>query len=375
MNVVIAPDSYKGSLSAVEVSETIKAAIETVIPTSKIVMKPMADGGEGTIEALLTATLGETIPIVCTGPLGDQIKTEYAILKDGTAVIEYAKIAGLMQVPTLQRNPDYTTSFGLGEVIKDALDRGSTSFIIGIGGSATNDAGLGMLLALGMKAWDTKGNNVGVFGTDIHRVAKLSYSNLDTRLNKADIKIACDVNNPLYGKAGASYIYGKQKGLTKKQIAGYDSAIKIFSQLIKEEIRQDYSQVPGAGAAGGVGFALLTTGSQLMSGAELLASEMHLAEAISQADLVITGEGQSDEQTLYGKAPSYVAKLSRKYDVPTMLISGSLKDRNRLNELFIASFSITNKPLSLEECMREAKSLLYEQTKQVMRLLHYFKEM
>ncbi len=369
MNIVIAPDSFKGSLTSNEVTNIMERSIKDQYPDFNVTKKPMADGGEGTIDSLLSATKGESVPITCTGPLGKDINTTYAIIDSKTAIIECANIAGLIQVPVDERNPDHTTTYGIGETIIDALDKGCTSFIIGLGGSATNDGGLGMLQALGMKAWDENDQKVDRFGKDLLHIQKVSFSELDPRLKDINIKVASDVDNPLCGKFGASAVYGPQKGATKEQVEQYDLALHRYSDLIESVVGQSVKKTPGAGAAGGLGFALLSIGAELVSGAKLIAEAMNMEDAIKDADLVITGEGQSDEQTLYGKAPGYIASLAKKHHVPVVLISGSLGNVDKLGELFAGCFSITNRPLTLEECMEQANILLYEQTKQVVQLI------
>ncbi|MBP1969243.1 glycerate kinase [Virgibacillus natechei] len=370
MNIVLAPDSYKGSLTSIQVSEIMKNAILEVNRNHHVIMKPMADGGEGTLQALLTSMDGENIPITCTGPLGKKISTNYAIVNSKTAIIEFATIAGLIQVPVDERNPDYTTSFGVGEVMIDALNKGCTSFVISLGGSATNDGGLGMLLALGMKAWDENREEIGAFGKDLKHVKKVSFTKLDARLAKSDIKVACDVSNPLCGEQGASEIFAPQKGATKKQVVEYDEALNHFGDLVEAALNKPMKEISGSGAAGGVGFALLAMEAHLVSGAQLLANAMNIEQAVKKADLVITGEGQSDEQTLFGKAPGYIASLAKKHSIPVILISGSLTgDLNKLRDQFSGCFSIINQPHSLEECMDQANIMLYEQTKQVIQLV------
>ncbi len=366
MNIILAPDSFKGSLTAMEVAKTMEKAILDLDRSHRVTLKPMADGGEGTSDALLASLSGKQITIDCTGPLGDKISTNYVMLDSKEAVIELANIAGLVQVPLEKRNPDVTTTYGVGEIILDALEKGSTSIILGIGGSATNDGGLGMLLALGMEAWDKEGSPVAGFGKDLHKINRISFKNLDKRMQNIDIKVACDVRNPLCGENGASVVYGPQKGANKQQVSIYDQSLNRYASLIEEIVGSPLKEEPGAGAAGGMGFALLAIGAQLVSGAELLASTMHLEEAIQHADLVITGEGQSDNQTLFGKAPGHVALLAKKHHVTAILLSGSLVgDLDALRERFSGCFSIINKPLTLEESMKEAKNLLYEQTKQI----------
>ncbi|TAA72999.1 glycerate kinase [Planococcus salinarum] len=370
MKIVIAPDSFKGSLSAAEAARAMARAILQVDGGNKVVLKPMADGGEGTMEALLTAQAGKRIPVTCTGPLGETIDTYYARIGTDTAIIENASIAGLVQVPEDSRNPDFTTTFGIGEVIKDALDQNCTTFIVGLGGSATNDGGLGMLMALGLEAWDEQGNKLGAYGSDLLKVDKISVEKLDSRLASVTIRVASDVNNPLCGPLGATYIYGPQKGIMGSQLGQYDKAMRRYGRLIEAELNRDFQDQQGAGAAGGLGFAFLAIGAELVSGAQLMASAIEVENEILDASLVLTGEGQSDEQTLYGKAPGHIAELAQKHNVPVILISGSLGgDMEKLQKKFTGCFSIVNKPMSLQECMTNADALLTEQTKQVFRVI------
>lgn len=368
MKIMVSPDSFKGSLDAIEVAKTMRKAILDVSPRHEVVMKPMADGGEGTIDALVASTVGERISVTCTGPLGKRIDSNYVIIHNQTAVIEVAKIAGLTQVPLALRNPEMTTSFGLGEVILDALDKQCTSFIIGLGGSATNDCGLGMLLALGMRAWDREDNEVHPYGESLFNIKQICFNEMDPRLAKSTFEVACDVDNPLCGKRGASEVFGPQKGATAEQVKKFDHAFAHFAnqvELIKGKSIQNYA---GAGAAGGLGFALLAIGGNLVSGARLIADAIEVEETIEWADLILTGEGQSDEQTLYGKAPGYIASLAKQYQVPIVLISGSLTgDLNQLNAQFSSCFSIVHKPLTLKECMDQTEELVYEQVKQIIR--------
>ncbi|GGF18037.1 glycerate 2-kinase [Halobacillus andaensis] len=370
MNVVFAPDSYKGSLSSIEVSTIMSKAFQSVEPEVTPIIKPMADGGEGTLEALTQATAHEKVTLSCTGPLGERSESWYISLGDSRAVIEGANIAGLPLVPHEKQNPDATTTYGLGEAIRHALDRGERDLIIAIGGSSTNDGGLGMLQALGMKAYTADGKEAGMFGKDLLTVKKVDFSGLDARLNEATIRIACDVDNPLTGPRGASYVYGPQKGASKQQTADYDQALEAYGQLVEKELDKELAEVPGAGAAGGLGFAFLAMGAHLQSGARLVAEAVDLEEAIKQADLVLTGEGQSDEQTVYGKAPGYVAELARLHEKPVILLSGSLgEDLDELNELFTGCFSILQRPSTLEECIQQAEHNLYQTARQIARLI------
>lgn len=371
MNIVLAPDSFKGSLTALQAAQSMRKAIKEMNDDCNIIMKPMADGGEGTLETLLASTQGQSIPISCTGALGETIETSYAITDEKTAIIEGASIAGLPQVPQQQRNPNHTTTFGIGEVMKDALDAGCTSFIIGIGGSATNDGGLGMLQALGMKAYDKTGKELGPFGKDLLSFHKADFRTIDSRLKKVTIDIASDVDNPLCGKQGATYVYGPQKGATEQQLAEYDKALCDYGTAIEKTLEKTFKQVPGAGAAGGLGFAFLMLNATLTPGASVAAEAIHLEKAIKEADVVFTGEGQTDEQTIeYGKTADFVARLAQNYNVPAILLSGSLQgDLDKVRERFAGCFSTITSALTLEECMENAEVLLYEQTKNVLHFI------
>lgn len=366
MKVVVAPDSYKGSLTALEVAEIMKEAILSVKPTSDVIVKPMADGGEGTLDSLLEGTESEEITIRCTGPLGEKIEATYGITKEQTAIIEIAKIAGLTLVPEKKRDPFHTTTYGIGEVMLDALNRNCTSFIIGLGGSATNDGGLGMLLALGMEAKDSEGKRVTMYGKDLFSIQSVDFSTIDPRLKKVKIIIASDVTNPLCGPNGASFIYGPQKGLAFARMEEMDRALDAYASVIEKEINRSLKRKNGAGAAGGLGFALLALGGEITSGAKLIAEQIQLEDALKHAHFVLTGEGKSDTQTLSGKAPAYVATLAEKHNVPVILISGSVVDPNsQLLDTFTGCFSIINEPMTLEVSMKRARELLSNKTKQI----------
>lgn len=376
MRIVIAPDSYKGSLSSTRVASTMKRGITAIFPHAEIILKPMADGGEGTVDSILSAVSGKKVNVTCKGPLGEPIHTTYAFVHDDTAVLECANIAGLTQVPLQLRNPENTTTYGLGEVMKHALDNGCTKFIVGLGGSATNDGGLGMLQALGMEAFTKSGEKVGILGRDLKTIEEVCFKNIDSRLKQVSIQVACDVDNPLYGERGASHVFGPQKGATPQQVLEFDLALQRYSSIIEAKLTEhkQLSLHSGAGAAGGLGFAFLLLGANLVSGAELLAKTMNVEDEIKKADLVITGEGQSDEQTLYGKAPGYIAKLAKKYQLPVLLISGSLSGNiDKLQELFDGCFSIINQPVNLQTCMDQAETFLFQQTKQIMHLYQSLK--
>ncbi|WP_377887539.1 glycerate kinase [Alkalihalobacillus sp. R86527] len=371
MNILIAPDSYKGSLTALEVGTTMKEAFEKEMPEATVDVIPMADGGEGTLRTLTFATNGKQIPIEVTGPLGTPITSEYGVLGDGkTVVIEVANIAGLPLVPTSKRDPLNTTSFGIGEAILQAIDDGFKDFIIGLGGSATNDGGLGMLQALGVTFHDSEGQAVSPYGSDVERVQKVDFTTIHPSVNECHFKIASDVDNPLCGELGASAIFGPQKGATEEKITTLDKALKHYADVIEDHLCESYQHKEGSGAAGGLGFAFLLLKGDLMSGSEIVAKTTGLIDKIRQADWVITGEGQSDYQTLYGKVPAFIAKSASENGVRTILLSGSLgKGYEQLYDYFTSCFSITAGPISLDDCIENAQTLLFNQTRNIARLL------
>lgn len=373
MNIVIAPDSFKGSLNARDVGTTMKKAFEDEWNGFNVRVIPMADGGEGTLETLVFSTNGKRIEVEATGPLGEKIKTEYGVFGDGgTVVIEAASVAGLPMVPKEKLNPMNTTSYGIGEVILHAVAKGYRKFIVGLGGSATNDGGLGMLQALGVTFVDDKKQIVEPFGHSVGKVRNVDFSTMNPLINDCHFQIAADVDNPLCGIRGASYVFGPQKGADQHMVEELDRALKAYGDIIEHTLQINIQHLEGAGAAGGLGFAFLLLNSQLKSGAQLIAESSGLYDVIQQADWVITGEGQSDYQTLYGKVPSYVAKLAKQYKVNTSLISGSLGEGyEQLYDSFISCHSITKGPISLDECMEKAGELLYYETKNVARLLRF----
>lgn len=374
MNILIAPDSFKGSLSADQVARTIQEALLEEWDHLSITTKPMADGGEGTIEAILAATKGKRIQLTTSGPLGNSIQTSYAILSSNTAIVETAMHAGLDQVPEHLRNPYKTTSYGVGEAILDAINKGCDKIIVALGGSATNDGGLGMLSALGMKAFDDKGNILKGFGQDLLYINRISFDELDERLSSIELHIACDVDNPLVGTHGASFVYGPQKGANYQQIETLDHRLAHFAKLVESQLHKEFQHIPGAGAAGGLGFAFLVLGGQLVPGAKLVANTIGLTSLIKEADIVFTGEGQSDFQTLYGKAPGYIANLGKQYNVPVILLSGSLGEGlEKLRTVFSGCFSIANRPMPLDACIKDTIPLLKEQTKQIFSLIQSIK--
>ena len=371
MNIVIAPDSYKGSLTSLEVGTAISEVFKEVIPEANLKVIPIADGGEGTLEALLFATGGQQIQIEVSGPLGDSILTEYGILGDNkTVVIEIAKIAGLTMIPQELRNPIHSTTFGIGEVILDGCKRGYRKFIVGLGGSATNDGGFGMLQALGVTFLNEQGNQINAIAANLTKVEKVDFSTINPLIKECHFEIACDVVNPLCGEQGASAVFGPQKGATEAVIKQLDEGLANYGRLIENTLHKKLQHIAGAGAAGGLGFAFLTINGELTSGSKLISEACGLENEICSADLVITGEGQSDYQTLFGKAPMFIANMAKKYEVPVILLSGSLGNGfEKLTDVFSACFSITNRPMTLENSLEEADKLLRHQARNIANLV------
>ncbi|TVY09413.1 glycerate kinase [Paenibacillus cremeus] len=375
MKFVIAPDSYKGSLSAVEVGETMARAVLAELPLAEVRVIPMADGGEGTVDALVGATHGSTVAVQAVGPMGEPVDTYFGVLPMGeghapVVVLEAANIFGLPMVAPEQRNPLYTTSRGMGDVIRAALDQGYRQFVIGLGGSSTNDGGLGMLSALGARFTDRDGTLAEGFGRELATLAKADLSGLDPRLGECRLTVACDVTNPLLGPQGASHIFGPQKGATPELVQHLDQALGAYADLVEGQLSLSLREHPGAGAAGGLGFALLALGAKLVPGAEVVEQMTGLKQQIAEADWVLTGEGRSDGQTLFGKLPFHVAQVAKEAGKGAILISGGLGDGSEaLNAHFAGCFSIVRGPASLQACMEEAEFNLFECTRSVVRLI------
>ena len=326
MKIVIAPDSYKESLSALDVATAIEQGFREIFPAADCIKLPMADGGEGTVEAMVAATRGRIVQVAVTGPLGTQVEGFYGLSGDEqSAFIEMAAASGLELVAPEQRNPLVTTSWGTGELIRHALDAGVKHIIIGIGGSATNDGGAGMVQALGAKLLDSEDNAIGQGGGALERLTRIDISELDRRLHDCRIEVACDVTNPLTGTEGASAIFGPQKGATPEMITRLDEALGHYAQLIKRDLDLDVLDLAGGGAAGGMGAALYAfCGAELRQGIEIVTDALDLDRYVADADLVITGEGRIDSQTVHGKVPVGVAKVAKRYHKPVIGIAGSL---------------------------------------------------
>lgn len=358
MKIVIAPDSYKESLSALDVANSIERGFREIFPVAEYVKVPMADGGEGTVEAMVAATGGRCLDVEVTGPLGEPVTAFYGLSGDeSSAIIEMAAASGLEMVPMAQRDPLLTTSWGTGELIRAALDRGAKHIIIGIGGSATNDGGAGMVQALGARLLDANGQQIAAGGGALDRLARIDLSEMDPRLKGCRIEVACDVSNPLVGPDGASAIFGPQKGADKAMIARLDAGLDHFADIIARDMGLEVRDLAGGGAAGGMGAGLYAfCGAELRRGIEIVTEALHLDTLVRDADLVITGEGRMDSQTIHGKVPSGVANVARRYDIPVVGIAGSMTaDVGVVYEHGIdAVFSVLYKICSLEDALNEA---------------------
>lgn len=326
MKIVIAPDSFKECLTAAQVATAIETGLKQVMPQATYLKVPVADGGEGTLQSLVDATHGQLIDTTVTGPMGQPVVACFGLLGDGeTAVIEMARASGIELVPIAQRNPLTATTRGTGELIKQALDHGVKRMIVAIGGSATNDGGAGMMQALGLQLLDHQGRALTTGGAALKDLAQIDLSTLDPRLSHVEFIAACDVNNPLTGPNGASAVFGPQKGATPEMVAQLDQALSHYAQIIRQDFAQEVETVPGAGAAGGMGAALLAfLHATLKPGIDLVMDAVGLAEKMADADLVITGEGRIDGQTAQGKTPIGVARIAKQFQLPVVALAGSV---------------------------------------------------
>lgn len=358
MKIVIAPDSYKESLSALEVANAIEQGFREIWPDADYVKLPVADGGEGTVEAMVAATAGRIVDVDVTGPLGESVTAFFGLSGDErTAFIEMAAASGLEQVPVALRDPLKTTSWGTGELIRHALDAGVDHIIIGLGGSATNDGGAGMVQALGAKLLDAQQNDIGQGGAALEALEQIDISQLDKRLAACRIEVACDVTNPLTGKEGASAVFGPQKGATAETIDRLDTALAHYAQMIARDLQVDVLELAGGGAAGGMGAALYAfCGAQLRQGIEIVTDALQLDECVADADLVVTGEGRIDSQTIHGKVPVGVAKVAKRYHKPVIGIAGSLTpDVGIVHEHGLdAVFSVIYTICTLDDALKNA---------------------
>lgn len=376
VKILIVPDKFKGSLSAFEVANNIEKGILKVLPEAFIEKIPIADGGEGTVKSLVDATGGNIIKVNVKDPLFRDIESFYGILGDGkTAVIEMAAASGLYLLKDYERNPMITTTYGTGQLIKDALDRGCRKFIIAIGGSATNDGGAGMAEALGVKFYDKYGREIGLGGGELSKINSIDVSNFDDRIAKCEFVAACDVENPLIGENGASRVYGPQKGATKEAVEILDKNLEYYGKFLEKYFNKKIIDVPGSGAAGGLGAGLIAfLNAQLKSGIEITIETLKIEEKIKEAEIVISGEGKIDFQTAFGKTISGIAKLCQKYNKPLIAIAGTVEEVDKLYDIGVSSaFSIIEKPMSLEDAMKDAPILLQKSAENIFRLIKSIK--
>lgn len=375
MNIVVAIDSFKGSLTSLEAGNAVRQGIIKAIPEANVTVRPIADGGEGTVDALIRGMQGNYETVLVTGPNGKAMFCQYGVIpQEGIAVVEMAEAAGLPLLRKEERNPLYTTTYGVGEMIKDAIQKGYRRFIVGIGGSATNDVGIGLLQALGYQFKNAEGNEVPFGAVGVRDIVDVQVDKVIPELKECFFRVACDVNNPLCGEAGCSYVYARQKGAKEESIPEMDRWIKAFSDLMREKQISDLEQMPGAGAAGGLGYAFASfTNAKLESGIDIVLEETKLEEYIKEADLVITGEGRLDGQTVMGKVPLGVAKIAQKYGKKVIAFAGSVsEDASACNEHGIdAFFPILREVKTLDEVMEPecAKKNLSATVEQVMRLI------
>lgn len=374
MKIVIAIDSLKGSLSSMEAGHAIEQGIRNVLPETKVLVKPLADGGEGTTEALVEGLGGDMVQVQVHGPLETPVNAAYGVIRESnTAIMEMAAAAGIILVGKDKRPLDATT-YGVGEMIRDAITRGCREFIIGIGGSATNDGGIGMLTALGYEFLDAEGKPAGIGAGALYKVAKICDDKVMPELKDCHFRIACDVTNPLCGENGSTYIYGPQKGVTVELRDELDHAMDAYAQVVKAYNGTDYAKTPGAGAAGGLGFAFLSfLSGELLPGIELVLNAVEMDKAMEGADLVFTGEGRLDYQTAMGKAPVGIAKMAKKHGAKVIALAGAvIEGAQECNEQGIdAYFPILRQVVTLDEAMdpATARKNMVETTEQVMRLV------
>ncbi len=373
MKIVIAPQSFKGSLSAREVAQAIAKGIKRVVPDAETIMVPMADGGEGTVEALVYATHGQIMATEVTGPFGEKVIAKWGILGDRVSgVVEMAAASGITLVLPDKLNPLVATTYGTGELITATLDAGCRSLIIGIGGSATNDGGAGLAQVLGVKLLDEKGKELPWGGAALARLSRIDISGLDRRLAECQVTMACDVTNPLCGEKGASRVYGPQKGATEEMCQQLDEALRNYAEVIKRDLGIDVMEIPGAGAAGGLGAGLVAfLGAKPMSGIEMVSEAVGLTNYLKEVSLVFTGEGRMDSQTLFGKTVAGVTAKAKAFRIPVIAIVGELAgDYKEIHQHGIdAVVSIAPGPISLKKSLANAERLIADATERALRLI------
>lgn len=372
---VVAPDSFKESMTAKEVCDAMEKGIKKADSTAEVIKVPMADGGEGTVDSLVDATNGQRVIVEVTGPLGNKISAYYGILGNGTtAVIEMAKASGLEIVEKKKRNPMITTTFGTGELIRDALDHNVKEIIIGLGGSSTNDGGSGMAQALGAKLLDQNNYQISFGGGNLDKLDKIDISNLDSRLQDVKIILASDVTNPLIGKDGASRVFGPQKGATPEMVEKLENNLQHYAKIIKRDLNKNVASVSGAGAAGGLGAGLMAfTTCKMRQGVDIAIEVTKLEEKVKSADYVFTGEGGTDFQTKFGKTPYGVVKLGKKYHKPVISLAGYLGEGidSLYSEGFTAIFGIIPGACDLSTALKNGPSNVARTTENIVRLLNF----
>lgn len=374
--IVVASDSFKGSVSSAEVADCAEVAIHKVFPDCEVVKIPVGDGGEGTVDTLIAALDGEAVPCRVHDPLMRPIEAVYGILGDKrTAVIEMAAASGLTLIPSSERNPMLTTTYGTGELIKDALSRGCRNFLIGIGGSATNDGGTGMLRALGFRFLDKSGDELGLGGQALSRICSVDHSGVSPSLGEASFTIACDVNNPFYGERGAAYVFARQKGADDAMIRSLDEGLRNFAEVIERTEGIAVNRIPGSGAAGGLGGGFVAfLKATLQPGIQMVLEALRFDERIRDADLIITGEGKLDKQTCMGKTPWGVLRAGSRQGIPVIVIGGSVEAVEALNESgFLAVLPLLPYPVSLERAMEKdfTRQNIMRTLEQQLRVIRY----
>ena len=374
MKIILAPDSFKGNLTSLEVAIAFEKGIKRVLPRANCIKIPMADGGEGTVQSLIDGIGGEIIRKRVIGPIGQKVFARYGLLSNGTAVIEMAEASGLPLVTTRQKNPAKTTTFGTGELIIDAINKGAKKIIIGIGGSATNDGGVGMAQALGVRFLDSKDKEIKQHGSGgmLKKIVKIDTRETNKVLKNINIIVACDVDNPLCGRLGASYIFGPQKGATPAMVRVLDDNLKHLAKIIKQSLKKDISKLKGAGAAGGLGAGLVAFAkAKMKSGVDIVIDATNLERHMKNTNLVITGEGRVDSQTAYGKTPSGVAKSARKHGIPTLVIGGGITDdaKDIFSHGIDALESACARDMSLEDAIKHSREHLANAAERAIRLV------
>lgn len=369
---LIAPDSFKDSLNASEAANAMKEGIKKIFDDSEFCMVPLADGGEGTTEVIIKSQNGEFKKVMVKGPLGENIECEYGyISNEKKAVMEVAAACGLQLVPKDKRNPLFTTTFGVGQMILHAINNGAKHIVVGLGGSSTNDGGLGMLQALGAKAYDRNGEELGLGGKELSKIDSLDLSKLDSRLKDITIEAACDVENPLVGENGATYTFGHQKGADSKTLAELEKGMINFSEAVYKACGLEIAHMPKAGAAGGLGAAFFIIGAHMNKGIDLVLKHTGFEEKLKNADFIFTGEGSIDAQTKYGKTIAGVSKMAKMHEVPVIALSGKVGDDiEELYEIGVtAVFGIVDKPKSLDEALKDGYNSIKKTSENVAMLL------